>query len=137
MRYLLLLNLTVILYSNEQFVLISNQNFPVSHLLKGQIKQIYLKRIRFIKNIPIIPINYTAQNPLRKDFEKSLLKLSSKKRKRYWMNEHYLGIRPPIIQSSVESAIAFVKKVDGAVAYIPDTKLPADIRVLYKPKKRP
>ena len=135
MRYLLLFSLTAILYGNERFVLISNQNFPVSHLSEGQIKQIYLKRISFIKDMQIVPINYIARDPLRKVFEKNLLHMSAKKLSRYWMKEHYLGIRPPVVQSSVDSTIVFVKKVDGAVAYIPHSKLPADMRVLYISKE--
>ena len=137
MRYLLLLSFAIMLYGSEKFVLISNQNFPVSHLLEGQIKQIYLKRMRFIKDMPIVPINYIARDPFRKAFEKSLLRMSTKKLSRYWMKEHYLGIRPPIVQASVESAIVFVKKVDGSVAYIPHSKLPADVRVLYISKEKP
>ena len=118
-------------------MLISNQNFPVTNLLEGQIKQIYLKRMRFIKDMPIVPINYLARDPLRKVFEKTLLHMPSKKLKRHWIKEHYLGIRPPIVQSSVESAIVFVKKVDGAVAYIPHSKLPAGVRVLYISREKP
>lgn len=136
MRFLVLLSFVVVLYGGEKFALISNQNFPVSHLLQGQIKQIYLKRMRFIKDIPIVPINYVSRNPIRKAFEKSLLHISSKRLRRYWAKEHYLGIRPPIVQSSVESAIVFVKKVDGAIAYIPYSKLPDDVRVLYISKEK-
>jgi len=136
MRYLLLLSLSVTLYSSERFVLICNQNFPLLKLSKGQIKQIYLKRIRFIQDVPIIPINFAARDSLRQNFEKSLLRMSTKKLSRYWMHEHYLGMRPPLVQSSVESAIVFVKKVDGAVAYIPYSKLPSDVRVLYISKEQ-
>ena len=136
MRYLLFLGFAAMVYSNENFVLIGNQNFPVKHLLKEQVKQIYLKRIHFIKDVSIIPINYIARDPLRKNFEKNILHISSKKLNRYWIKKHYLGIRPPLIQSSIESAIIFVKKVDGAVVYIPQSKLPSDVHVLYKSQER-
>lgn len=135
MRYLLLLSLTVVLYSGEKFVLISNQNFPVKQLLRGQIKQIYLKRIQFIKDMPIVPVNYAARDPFRKFFEKNLLHISSKKLSEYWMKRHYLGIRPPLVQTSVESTILFVKKVDGAVAYIPESAVPSNMRILYRSKE--
>ncbi len=137
MRYFLLFCFAISLYGNEKLVLISNKNFPISHLVEGQIKQIYLKRMRFIKDIPIIPINYIARDPLRNYFEKSLLHLSAKKLKKYWMKKHYEGKRPPLVQSSVESAIIFVKKVDGAVAYIPHSKLPKDVQILYISKENP
>ncbi len=137
MRYLILLCFGIFLYAGDKIVLIGNQNFPVERLKESQIKQIYLKRMRFIKNIPIIPLNYTARDPLRKFFEKHLLHMSSMKLSRYWMREHYLGKRPPIVQSSVESAIVFVKKIDGAIAYIPYSKLPAGVRILYTLKEKP
>ncbi len=137
MRYLLLLCMSLLLYGGEKLVVIGNQNFPIKRLSKDQIRQIYLKRMRFIKDIPIVPINYTARDPLRKIFEKNLLRISSKKLSRYWMKEHYLGKRPPVVQSSVESAIVFVKKIDGAIAYIPYSKLPVDVRILYILKEKP
>lgn len=135
MRYLLLLSITVMLYGGEKFVLISNKNFPITYLTKAQIKQIYLKRVRFIKDNPIVALNYRASDVLRQGFEKEILGMSPKKLNRYWMKEHYLGKRPPLVQSSVESAIIFVQKVDGAVAYIPYSKLPDDVWVLYKSKE--
>ncbi len=137
MRFLLLFCFAISLYGSEKFALISNQNFPINNLLEEQIRQIYLKRMHFIKNMPIIPINYIARDPLRNYFEKSMLHLSSKRLKRYWMKKHYEGKRPPLVQSSVESAIIFVKKVDGAVAYIPYSKLPKDVKILYISKEKP
>jgi len=135
MRYLLLLSFAIALYGGEKFVLISNQNFPIKQLLSGQIKQIYLKRMQFIDDMPIVPINYSARDPFRKFFEKNLLHISSKKLSKYWMKRHYLGIRPPLVQTSVESAILFVQKVDGAVAYIPESAVPSNLRVLYRSKE--
>ncbi len=137
MRYFLLFCFAISLYGNEKLVLISNKNFPLNNLVEGQIKQIYLKRMHFIKDMPIIPINYVARDPLRNYFEKSILNLSPKKLKKYWMKKHYEGKRPPLVQSSIQSAIIFVKKVDGAVAYIPYSKIPKDIKILYVSKERP
>ncbi len=137
MKYLLIFSLSVSLLSADRLAIIANQNFPVKKLQKWQIKQIYLKRIRYIENIPIIPINYKAGDSFRLIFEKNLLNMSSIKLRRYWMKEHYLGKRPPIVQSSVRSAIIFVKKVDGAVAYIPYSKVTKEVRVLYILKEKP
>lgn len=138
MRYiLLLLYFTVSLYSSDKYVFISNQNFPLSRVNADQIKQIYLKRLRFIKEMPIVAVNYPAHYMLRAQFEKEILKMSSKQLHRYWMKEHYLGTRPPVVQSSIESAIMFVKNVDGAIAYIPYDTLPEDVRILYISKEKP
>ncbi len=130
-RYFILLSISILLYAAESFVVIANKNFPLSSLNKEQIKQIYLKRVQFINGIKIIPINYPARDSLRKEFESSILNLSQNRLKRYWMKQHYLGIRAPIIQNSVKSAIIFVKRVNGAIAYIPYSKLPKDVKVLY------
>ncbi len=132
MRYILLLSLAVLLYSSEKFVLIANKNFPLEKLNKDQIKQIYLKKLRFIDGVQIIPINYTPRDLLRKEFENKILQIPPKKLKRYWMKKHYQGTRPPLTQSSSKSAILFVKKVDGAIAYIPHLELTQDIKVIYK-----
>ncbi len=137
MRFVLLFFVIISLYADEKFAIISNKNFPVNHLTQGQIKQIYLKRMRFIKDISIVPINYRARDPLRNYFEKSILHLSHKKLKKYWMKKHYEGKRPPLVQSSIDSAIIFIKKVDGAIAYIPYSKIPSGVKILYISKERP
>ncbi len=138
MRYLLLwICIVAGLYGEEPFVVIGSREFPADHLTQQQVKQIYLKRMRFVQGVPLLPINYPALDPFRNHFEGTMLHLSQKQLKRYWAKEHYLGQRPPLVQASVESAVAFVREVKGAIAYIPASQLPEGVRVLYREGERP
>ncbi len=134
MRYVFLLGLAITLYGGESLVVIANKNFPLDTLSNEQVKQIYLRKIRFIDTVLMIPLNYAPTDPLRQEFERSVMKMSPQKLKRYWMKKHYQGVRPPLTQNSSTSALLFVKKVDGAIAYIPQKVLgdhTHDIIILY------
>ncbi len=132
MKFVLILLVAILIQADERFVLVGNHNFPVDKLSKFQIKQIYLKKARFIDGVAITPINYQAQNLLRKRFEKSIFSMSQKRLKRYWLKEHYLGRRAPVVQKSIKSALLFVVRVDGAVAYVPYSQADVDVKILYE-----
>lgn len=136
-RLLLGICIAAKLFGSDSFVVIANRNFPAKQLTEQQVRQIYLMRMRFIRGVPLLPINYSASDSLRGHFEADLLKMSRKQLQRYWTEEHYLGRRPPIVQASVESAVAFVREVEGAVAYIPRERIPEEVIVLYAGGGRP
>lgn len=121
--------------SAEQLILISNKKFPLSKLNTYQVRQIYLKQIHFIDDFKLLPLNLSAQDKLRKSFEQKILKMSPSQLREYWTKKHYKGKRPPLVQRSIKSVIAFVRKVDGSIAYIPESKISIDLKILYKVDK--
>jgi len=52
--------------------------------------------------------------------------------KRHWTKAHYRGLRPPKVLASIKSTLAFIRNVDGAIAYIPLSSLPDDLHVILK-----
>jgi hypothetical protein len=125
--------MTVILQGAEPYAVVANDAFPVASLSLQQVKQIYLKRMRFMAGVRLVPVNYEASEPLRGAFETAALEMTQKQLNRYWMKEHYLGRRPPVVQSSVQSAVALVRSVDGSLVYVPEKMLPLEgLKVLYR-----
>ena len=116
----------------ESLVVVTNKNFPLTSLNEDQLKQIFLKRTRYIENTKIFPINIQARKNYRKIFEKSIMKMNAFALKKHWTKAHYHGLRPPKVLSSIESTLAFIRSVDGAIAYIPFSKLPDDLHVILK-----
>jgi len=126
---LLFLNVPTILLSSE-YVVVSNKN--IKNITKAQVKAIFLKKMIFIEDVNLVPVNLSPKNILRIKFEKTILKTNFRRLKAYWTKQHYLGHRPPISMKSQKSAIAFIKKVDGAIIYINAKYVDEDMKIIYR-----
>jgi len=106
----------------------------IENATREYIKQIYLKRHKYIADTQLIPVNLQLQSSVRKSFEKQVLQMSRDRQKRFWTMQHYKGQRPPIVMASPKSALKFVEKIEGALTYIPIQKLPSgsNVKIIYR-----
>ncbi len=116
----------------EVIAVVVGKQTPIEHLSAHQIKAVFLKKREFLDGIRMKPINLSPKSPLRRSFEKHLLKMDSETLERYWVQVHYRGHRPPYRVNSIESMIRFVERVRGAVGYLPQHEVPKDLKVLYR-----
>lgn len=116
----------------EPWVLVTHPQSPIQTLTKSQVKMIYLKQRRYWEGTKLEALNLPPSNLLRQAFEKSVLTLRPTQIKQHWMKQHYKGYRPPYRVESVASVLLFVKKVVGALGYIPLSKVTGDVKVIYK-----
>lgn len=116
----------------EKFVLVTHLKSPINTLTASEARMIYLKKRRFWDDVKLVAINLPPQNSLRKHFENQILKMNSSQLDNYWIKQHYRGQRPPYRVESVESMILFIKKVEGAIGYIPVSKVDQDLKVIYE-----
>jgi len=114
----------------QEYSVIASHNTPKMSV--EELRAIYLKKITFIKNEKVIPLNLPAKNSIRKSFEKNILHMGENRLKHYWIKAHYLGKRPPIMLESQKAIQQFVKRVDGAIGYIESNKKEKNMRVLYQ-----
>lgn len=124
--------LTVINLYAGGFAIITNHKNPIKTLTTKEIKMIYLKKIRYWDNTKLVALNLSPNSSLREEFEKSILGLTPSQLDRYWTEQHYNGRRPPYRLDSVESMVIFIKRVDGAIGYIPLDMVDSSIKVLYR-----
>ena len=115
----------------KTYVVIVDKNSSISSISKMKLKMLYLKKIRMIDDTVMIPINLPPNHKARLSFEKYILKKSREELNYFWIKQHYLGKRPPIVLESVRSAIIFVTKIKGSIAYIPKEYLTDDVKVIY------
>lgn len=113
-----------------EYAVVSNKKMPT--LTQAQVKAIFLKKMIISNDINIIPINLSPRDSLRINFEKNILKTNFRRLKSYWTSQHYLGHRPPIRMKSQQSAIAFLKKVDGAITYIDVKYIDKDMKIILR-----
>ncbi len=130
-KVLLLLFFTFFLYG-EEFVVVTKLNSPLQSLSKAKVKMIFLKKQKMSKDTVLIPINLSPSNKVRKSFEHTILGMSRNRLKSFWTKEHYLGHRPPLTMNSFQSLLSFVKKIDGAIGYVPLSEVNKEFKILYK-----
>jgi len=135
MRIYLLMLLVIITLSAEKLVLITNRDNSIKSLTRDDIKRIYLKKRRFWGEMKLTTLNLPPDSTLRQDFEKNILGMSAKELENYWMRQHYRGQRPPYRLKSSQSVLIFVKKVKGAIGYIPSSLADRSVRVVYQSQR--
>ncbi|MDM5271584.1 hypothetical protein PGH07_05305 [Sulfurovum sp. zt1-1] len=135
-RIICILIFSLLILHGESFVLVTHPKSPIKNLTKSQAKSIYLKERRFWGDTKLTTLNLPPDNPLRKAFESDVLEMTPGELDSYWMKQHYRGHRPPYRVESVQSILMFVKKVEGAIGYIPQRAVTDDVKVIYKGNKR-
>ena len=129
MKFVYLLALSVSLFAQEIVVIANSHMKPLS---QAEIRGVFLRKIRIIDGVAVVPLNLEASNPLRQAFRKHLLHMSLPQAQHYWMRQHYLGHRPPLSKHSQKSIKEFVKKIEGGIGYIEASKLEDGVQVLYR-----
>lgn len=116
----------------QKLVLVTQSQSPIDKLTQSQVRMIYLKKRRFWGDMKLVALNLPPQNDLRKTFENNTLNMNAVQLDNYWIKEHYKGYRPPYRVETVESMILFIKKVEGAIGYIPINEVDKDLKVIYE-----
>ncbi|WP_428738322.1 hypothetical protein [Sulfurimonas sp.] len=130
MKYFIgLLFSATILFGGDYVIIVNNS---MKDLTNSEIRAIFLKKIIYIGDTKIVPINLEAGDPIRINFQEHFLHMNFRQLKTYWMKQHYLGHRPPISMKSQESIKTFVHKVNGAIGYIDAKNVDSSVRVVYR-----
>jgi hypothetical protein len=132
LRVVMLILMGTLLLIAKEFVVVSYGETKLEPLSRLQLKAIYLKKRRFHKDIKLIPLNLSPNDPLRMGFEKHILQMSSSEIERYWLRQHYRGARPPYRVKSLESLLLYLKRVKGSIAYIPREAMSKEMHLLYR-----
>lgn len=131
MRFFSLFWIFTLTLFGDEYLLVVNKNTPIESLNTLQVKSIFLKKQTMLNELLLVPINLSPFDEVRLSFETKVLEMSHAKLKSYWVQQHYQGQRPPINLGSFESVLAFVKKIDGAIGYIPATLFDPSFKQVY------
>jgi ABC-type phosphate transport system substrate-binding protein len=116
----------------SDYVVVVNKKNTLSTLSKQQLKNIFLKKKHFIADQKLIPVNISANEPLRIEFEKSILGMDRQRLNSFWTKQHFHGVSPPSTQSSTHALKLFVQNVEGAIGYLPKDLLDNNLKVVYE-----
>ena len=114
----------------QEYAVVCNKILDEMSLM--QIRAVFLKKLTHSKGLHLVPVNLSSNDVVRKSFEEHVLKMQKRALKSYWVKQHYLGNRPPLVMKSESSALVFTKKVQGAMAYATLQDIDDSVKILYK-----
>jgi len=114
------------------FVIVSTL-VPDSSISTAQLANIYsLKKNAWSDDASIVPINREASSQERDKFTEAVFHLSTRELAEYLDRLRFQGKLPPVVQTSDQAVIAFVRNVPGAIGYINAEHVPEGVKVLIK-----
>lgn len=93
---------------------------------------LFLKKRGFLGESAVVPVNLSPSDPIRIAFEEKVLGMERDDLNDYWIEKHYRGVSPPVVQRSQNGVKAFLKNVAGAVGYIEKKNLEPGLKVLHE-----
>ncbi len=79
-----------------------------------------------------MPLNLSADNPLRHAFTRTLFHRSMEEMASYWNEAYFDGLSPPHVVDSQEAVIRFVTRYPGAIGYVASCKADDRVKVLME-----
>ena len=98
------------------------------------LQKVYLGKVVEVNGRPVIPVNLTKGNTLRKAFIQQYLSQDDEKFVAYWTVRRYIGQgTPPREFATVEQQLQFLRVTPGAIGYVDDSAdIKAGLRTLLK-----
>ncbi len=79
----------------------------------------------------IVPFNFPAKHDVRIAFDKKVLSMGPDEVARYWIDRRIRGGNPPPKQVPSGVMIAkLIQRLEGSIAYIPESNAPSGVRVV-------
>lgn len=114
-------------------VVIASLQVPVDTISASDMAAIYtLKKTSWGNNIPMVPVNREANSPAREKFSEAVFNLSPQELAEYWNQLRYKGKLPPLVQTSDQAVLGFVRSVPGAIGYIDASQATTGVKVLMR-----
>lgn len=132
MRQMILFLMIFSLAQSGEYAVIASTKSPIEPLDVRFVKDIFLKKRTFFRDIDVIPVNLGATNPIRHVFEKEVLGMERDYINEYWIINHYKGVKPPLVQRSEMGIRAFVANQLNAVGYLRKDLVDDSVKVLYE-----
>lgn len=114
-------------------LVIASTQVPEATISSRQLADIYmLKKTFWADKTQVVPVNREASSEAREKFSEAVFNLSPQELAEYWNRLRFQGKLPPLVQTSDEAVLGFVRNVPGAIGYINASQVPADVKVLLR-----
>jgi len=115
-------------------LVIASTQVPDTTISVEQLADIYtLKKTFWANKIQVVPVNREASSAEREKFSEAIFKLSPQELTEYWNRLRFQGKLPPLVQTSDQAVLGFLRNVPGAIGYInANHQVPTDVKVLLQ-----
>jgi ABC-type phosphate transport system substrate-binding protein len=125
--------LSAIVAHAEGLLVIAHPQVPTTNISVEELTLIYLiQRNSWSNGVPIVPVNREASSTTREYFSEQLFNRSPTDMSEYWNRLRFTGKFPPLVQTSDQAVLGFVRSVPGAIGYIDAASQPTGVKVLLK-----
>ncbi len=106
---------------------------PIARLTREQASQIFLRKATlWDTRQPVLPVDQSADSPLRRAFTKQVHRRTISSVQTYWQQQTFAGrgVAPPE-RASDDEVLAYVRQYPNAIGYVSaDANLGTDIKVV-------
>jgi len=114
-------------------LVIASTQVPDTTISVKQIADIYLmKKTLWADKTEVVPVNREASSVEREKFSAAIFNHSPQELAEYWNRLHFQGKPPPLVQTSDQAVLSFVRTVPGAIGYINANQAPTDVKILMQ-----
>jgi len=116
---------------SDEVVVIASPQVPDSSISIKKLADIYsMKKTLWSDGTPVSPVNREASSQLRERFTELVFNLSPQELAEYFDQLKFQGKLPPLVQTSNQAVLGFVRSVPGAIGYVDGGYTTAGVKVL-------
>lgn len=132
--FLLLLGLILpAITQAEGLLIVAHMDVPANTISNKELALIYLsQKSAWSGGLPVVPVNREASSSLRERFSETVLEHSPRELTDYWNQLRFQGKLPPLVQTSDQAVVGFVRSVPGAIGYIAAGQVPQGVKIMAK-----
>lgn len=115
--------------TSARLVVIVAKGSAIKNLSKSELKRTFLSDNVVIEGKKLVPFNFGLGTPERDGFDQSVLGMSGEVVHRFWVDRKIRGqSEAPRSLPSAAVVLKVITKFPGAIAYIPEQELTADVQ---------
>ncbi|HEU0188613.1 MAG TPA: hypothetical protein VFQ97_01315 [Gallionella sp.] len=114
-------------------LVIASPQVPDATISVEQLADIYMMKKSFWPDkTQVVPVNREASSVDRERFSEAVFNLSPQELAEHWNQLRFKGKLPPLVQTSDQAVLGFVRSVPGAIGYINANQAPTGVKVLLR-----
>ena len=121
----------------SRYVIIVNPRNPIVRLSLADVSRIYLGKTQAWsingQIQPVAPVDQSPESPIRIAFSQRVLRKTVSEADSYWRQELFAGRNVPPPQQTEAEAIATVREVVGAIAYVSPSNDLNGVKIVAEP----
>jgi hypothetical protein len=117
----------------DEILVVTRQDLVTNEVTMKRLENIFLRKtLMNAAGIQWVPLNLSANHPVRLAFSQQLFKKRPEDLESYWNSQYYQGITPPYVVASEEAMLRFIASTPGAIGYILPCHLDDRVQVIFK-----